>query len=207
MTFQADYAERRSRLSTFFRALLAIPHTIVFYFWSIAAGIAIVIAWFALLFTARYPRGLFGFVAGWVRFSTAYYGYLYLLTDRFPPFSGDTDGYPVRLEIGPPQERYDRLKVLFRIVLAIPVFVVLYVMQIIAQLGALLAWCAIVVLGRQPRSLQEMTALGVSYQQRAGAYIGLLTDRWPPFTDPPPALPEPPPPPVFEPPTLPERPL
>jgi Domain of unknown function (DUF4389) len=183
VSFHAEYVERRSRLTTFFRALLAIPHAIVLYVWGIVAAIAIVIAWFALVLTARYPRGLFDFVAGFVRFSTAFYGYLYLLTDRFPPFSGETSGYPVRLEIEAPQDRYDRLKVLFRIVLAIPVFIVLYVMQIIAQLGALLAWFAIVILGRQPRGLQDMTVLGVSYQQRATAYLALLSDRWPAFTD------------------------
>ena len=191
-TFHADYVEKRSRLSTFFRALLAIPHAIVLYVWGIVAGIAIVIAWFALLFTARYPRGLFDFVAAFVRFSTAFYAYLYLLTDRFPPFSGDTRDYPVRLEIGPPQDHYDRVKVLFRIVLAIPVAIVLYVMQIIAQLGALFAWFAIVILGRQPKGLQDMIVLGTSYQQRATAYLALLTERWPAFTDEPPTL-EPPP--------------
>jgi Domain of unknown function (DUF4389) len=183
VSFHAEYVERRSRLTTFFRALLAIPHAIVLYVWGIVAAIAIVIAWFALVLTARYPRGLFDFVAGFVRFSTAFYGYLYLLTDRFPPFSGETSGYPVRLEIEAPQERYDRLKVLFRIVLAIPVFIVLYVMQIIAELGALLAWFAIVIVGRQPKGLQDMTVLGVSYQQRATAYLALLSDRWPAFTD------------------------
>jgi hypothetical protein len=183
VSFHAEYVERRSRLTTFFRALLAIPHAIVLYVWGIVAAIAIVIAWFALVLTARYPRGLFDLVAGFVRFSTAFYGYLYLLTDRFPPFSGETSGYPVRLEIEAPQDRYDRLKVLFRIVLAIPVFIVLYVMQIIAELGALLAWFAIVILGRQPKGLQDMTVLGVSYQQRATAYLALLTDRWPAFTD------------------------
>jgi hypothetical protein len=183
VSFHAEYVERRSRLTTFFRALLAIPHAIVLYVWGIVAAIAIVIAWFALVLTARYPRGLFDFVAGFMRFSTAFYGYLYLLTDRFPPFSGETSGYPVRLEIEAPQDRYDRLKVLFRIVLAIPVFIVLYVMQIIAELGALLAWFAIVILGRQPKGLQDMTVLGVSYQQRATAYLALLSDRWPAFTD------------------------
>jgi hypothetical protein len=63
VTFEADYVERRSRLTTFFRLLLVIPHLIVLYLWGIVAGIAVVIAWFALLFTARYPRGLYMFVA------------------------------------------------------------------------------------------------------------------------------------------------
>jgi hypothetical protein len=210
VSFEADYEERRSRISTFFRAILAIPHAIVLYLWAIAAFVAVVIAWFALVITGRYPRGLYDFVAGFLRYSTAFYGYLYLLTDAYPPFGGDTSAYPVRLSIDERQAQYSRAKALFRAVLAIPVMIVVYAMQIVAQLGALLAWFAIVVLGRQPRGLQDMTVLGTSYQQRATAYLLLVTERWPPFTDEPPALSASPPPPSFEPPVappgLPERP-
>jgi hypothetical protein len=56
-------------------------------------------------------------------------------------------------------------------------------MQIVAQVGAFLAWFAIVVLGRQPKGLQDMIVLGLSYQQRAYTYIALITEDWPPFTD------------------------
>jgi hypothetical protein len=49
--------------------------------------------------------------------------------------------------------------------------------------GAFLAWFAIVVLGRQPKGLQDMIVLGMSYQQRAYAYMALLSEDWPPFTD------------------------
>jgi hypothetical protein len=183
VSFHADYAERRSRLTTFFRVILVIPHAILLYLWSIAAAVAVVIAWFALVLTARYPRGLFDFVASFLRYSTAVYGYLFLLTDDYPPFGGETSAYPVRLTIGPPQGRYSRAKAFFRIVLAIPVMIVLYAMQIVAEVGALLAWFAIVIVGRQPKGLQDMTVLGTSYQQRATAYFCLLSERWPPFTD------------------------
>ena len=61
--------------------------------------------------------------------------------------------------------------------------IISYAMQIVAEVGALLAWFAIVILGRQPKGLQDMIALGLSYQQRATAYFALLTEDWPPFTD------------------------
>ncbi len=54
--FEAQYVEKRSRLTTFFRAILAIPHIIVWYVWSLLAGLAVIVAWFALLITARYPQ-------------------------------------------------------------------------------------------------------------------------------------------------------
>ena len=184
VTFKADYVEKRSRLTTFFRVLLAIPHIIFLYFYGLAEGVVVIIAWFALLFTGRYPQGMYDFVAGSLRYSTRVYGYLWLLTDEYPPFSGSADAsYPVDLNISPPKSEYSRLKVLFRIILAIPVLIIHYAMQIVAEVGAFIAWFAIVVLGRQPKGLQDMIVLGTSYQQRAYAYLALITEDWPPFTD------------------------
>jgi hypothetical protein len=182
--FEAQYVEKRSRLTTFFRAILAIPHIVVWYVWSLLAALAVFIAWFALVITGRYPQGLYDFVAGSQRYGTAVYGYLALLTDEYPPFSGDTDNYPVHLKIPPPKAEYNRLKVLFRIILAIPVFIIVYAMQIVWEIGAVIAWFVIVVMGKQPKGLQDMIVLGLSYQQRASSYIGLLTEDWPAFTDP-----------------------
>ena len=68
--------------------LLAIPHYIVLWFLTIAAFVAVVIAWFAIAFTGRYPRALFDFVVGVHRWSLRVAAYAYLLTtDRYPPFS------------------------------------------------------------------------------------------------------------------------
>jgi hypothetical protein len=183
VTFEADYVEKRSRLTTFFRLILVIPHIIVLTFYGLAALVVVVIAWFALLFTGRWPRGMYDFVAGFLRYGTAVTGYYYLLTDTYPRFGPDVDGYPVRLNIGPPKDEYNRLKVLFRIFLMIPPYLISYAMGVVAHIGALLSWFAIVVLGRQPKGLQDMIYLGVSYQQRAYAYMTLITEDWPPFID------------------------
>ncbi|MFC2067916.1 DUF4389 domain-containing protein [Chloroflexota bacterium] len=68
--------------------LLAIPHYIVLFFLYIAAIVCVVIAWFAILFTGRYPRGLFDFVVGVTRWSLRVDAFVFLLvTDRYPPFS------------------------------------------------------------------------------------------------------------------------
>jgi hypothetical protein len=182
--FESDYVEKRSRLTTFFRLILAIPHFIFLYLYGLAAGIVVIVAWFVLLFTGRWPLGMYDFVGGFLRYSTRVYGYAWLLTDDYPPFSGDaTTPYPVRLEIEAPKADYSRLKVLFRIILAIPILIIAYAMQIVAEVGAFLAWFAIVIIGRQPKGLQDMIVLGLSYQQRAHAYLALITEDWPPFTD------------------------
>lgn len=184
-TFDADYVEKRSRLSTFFRLLLVIPHLIVLTVWGFIAFFAVLIAWFAIVFTGRYPEGLYSFVAGLARYSTAVYGYMYLLTDEYPPFGPDTDNYPVRLGgLERPLPEYDRLKTLFRIILLIPPYIIAYAMGVVAQVGALLSWFVIVILGKQPKGLQDMTVLGLSYQQRVVPYYCLLTQTWPSFTGP-----------------------
>jgi hypothetical protein len=68
--------------------LLAIPHYIILFFLAIAAFVVIIIAWFAILFTGRYPQGLFDFVVGVMRWGNRVQGYAFvLITDRYPPFS------------------------------------------------------------------------------------------------------------------------
>ena len=186
--FVARYVEERSRATTFFRLILAIPHVIVVALWAFAAALVTIAAWFILLFTAKWPQGLYDFVSGYQRYSTAVYGYVALLTDEYPPFSGDTGDYPVQILIPPAKPEYNRMKVLFRIILAIPIMIITYAMQYVWEIGAFLAWFAIVVLGRQPKGLQDMTVLGLGYQQRAYLYFGLLTEDWPPFSNPEPAL-------------------
>ena len=67
--------------------LLAIPHYIVLFFLAIGALVAVIVAWFAILFTGRYPRDLFNFVVGVMRWSNRVTGYAFVLvTDEYPPF-------------------------------------------------------------------------------------------------------------------------
>ena len=113
VTFEADYVEQRNRLTAFFRLILVIPVAIVLYLFGIVASIAILIAWFAIVLTGRYPEGLYDFVADFNRFLARVTAYAALLTDAYPPFSGAADpAYPVRMEFAGPLERYSRLKTL-----------------------------------------------------------------------------------------------
>ena len=73
----------------FFRYFMVIPHMIVLALVGIAVFVAVVIAWFAVLFTGKWPAGLLAFVLGFFRWSTRVTGYMYLLTDEYPPFSTD----------------------------------------------------------------------------------------------------------------------
>lgn len=179
-TFDAQYVERHSRLTTFFRLLLLIPHAIVLWVFGFVAGIAVVIAWFAILFTGRYPSGLYDFVAGYLRYYGRYLGYGLLITDHYPPFSlQEEPEYPVALEIGPPMAKYNRLLTFFRLILLIPVSIVIYVLNMVAGVLVVVAWFVILITGRMPQGLQGIIVYCVSYQMRASVYGGLLTEAFP----------------------------
>lgn len=181
-TFHVRFTERRSRLTTFFRLLLVIPHLIMIWAYSLVAAVAVVIAWFAIIFTARYPRGLYDFVAGFHRYYARVMGYYNLLADPYPPFSGRVDAeYPVVLDIGPPKEKYSRLLTFFRIILLIPVWIIAYVLGLVAGVLVFLAWFVIVIIGRMPEGLQRIIEFCYSYLLRAGVYGSLLTEAFPPF--------------------------
>jgi hypothetical protein len=184
VSFEADYVEQRNRLTAFFRLLLIIPVAIVLYVFAIVASIAIVIAWFAIVITGRYPKGLYEFVAGFNRFVARVTAYGVLLTDAYPPFSGEADAaYPVRMEFAGPLSHYSRLKTLLRIILAIPIVIVRYVMGLLLEIGAIAAWVVIVVTGKMPRGLFDLMVLANSYTARSDAYLYLLTETYPPFQD------------------------
>jgi hypothetical protein len=182
-TFEVDYAERRDRLTAFFRLILLIPLAIVLYVYALIALVAMVIAWFAIVFTARYPRGLYDFVAGYTRFFTRVVAYGSLLCDPYPSFWGNDDpSYPVRMSFTP-LERYSRLRTGFRFVLAIPIVIVRYAMGLLLEIGAIAAWFVILFTGRLPRGLFDLMVLANSYTARSDAYLYLLTETYPPFQD------------------------
>jgi hypothetical protein len=184
VTFEVDYVERRNRLTAFFRLLLVIPVAIWLYILAIVAYVVIVIAWFAIVITGRFPRGLYDFVAGVTRMVARVTAYASLLTDAYPPFGlGEDPACPVRMEFAGPLDRYSRLKTFFRLLLAIPIVILRYVMNLLLEVGALAAWVVIVITGKLPRGLFDLMVLANSYTARSDAYLFLLTETYPPFQD------------------------
>jgi hypothetical protein len=187
--------------------LLLIPHFVVLFFLWLAYLVVGVIAFFAILFTARYPRGLFDFNVGVLRWSwrVHYYGYAALGTDRYPPFTlADVPDYPAHLDVAYP-ERLSRGLVLVKWwLLAIPHYLVLSVFvggglwlgtggsgdgwedswSAGGGLVGLLVFIAAVVLlftGRYPRPLYDFVLGMDRWVLRVAAYVGLMTDSYPPF--------------------------
>ena len=183
--FEADYVERRSRLTTLLRLILVIPAALLLYVYAIVAYIAVVIAWFAIVLTGRFPAGLYNFVAGFTRFLVRVSAYALLLCDPCPPLGGSADNaYPVRVHFDGPLERYSRARTFFRIILAIPIAVLRYVLGLLLEVCAVGAWFVILVIGKLPRGLFDLMALASAYTARSDAYLFLLTETYPPFEEP-----------------------
>ena len=184
VTYQADYpGGGRNRLTTFFRSLVAIPWLIVAALYGFVASFAVLFAWFALVFTARYPEGLYNFVAGYVRMLSRVNAFHYLATDEWPPFNGDAnESYPVRIGIPPPKPEYSRLKAGFRLIVGIPVLLLSYVQSLIALVIAVIGWFAILFTGRLSEGLFDPLRSALAYTARATAYFSLLTEDYPPFS-------------------------
>lgn len=183
VAYSAQYeGEDRNRLTTFFRGLMVIPVMIVGVFYVIGAYVAAFISWFALLFTGNYPDGMYNFNAGVIRFLSRVNGYYNLLTDDYPPFGLDEEpNYPVRVLIEPPLAEYSRAKVLFRIFLLIPVWLLATVMGMIAGVISFISWFAILFTGRFSDGLYKPLRAALSYHTKAAAYFLLLTEDFPPF--------------------------
>jgi hypothetical protein len=171
----------RSRLTVFFRLLLALPHLVWVAIWGIAVFFAVIAAWFVGIFTGRVPEGIHDFIATWVRYATHVNAYFSLAADPFPDFGG-APGYPVDVDIAPPQKQ-SRLTIFFRGLLAIPAFIVLYLLGYVAQIVMFFAWFIALFTGRLPNGLREVLAYWLRYGAQTYSYQLLLTQRYPSFSD------------------------
>lgn len=168
---------RRNRLTVLLRLLLAIPHLIWMMLWGFAAVFVLLFAWFAALFTKRVPSGVHDFLASYVRYQTHVFAYAVIAANPFPSFSG-TAAYPITLEIAPPVEQ-GRLGIFFRLLLALPAWLVSAVLNYLTELLAFFAWILGVLLGRTPEGLRNLLAFSIRYHAQTQAYVNLLTDRYP----------------------------
>ena len=188
--------------------LLLVPHYVVLFFLWLAFCVVTVIAFFAILFTARYPRSLFDFNVGVMRWSwrVHYYGYGALGTDRYPPFAlADVPDYPAHLDVAYP-ERLSRGLIFVKWLLAIPHYLVLAIFvggglwlgtrtgttndawdngtsAWVSLVGLLVLIAAIVLLftGRYPTPIYDFVLAMDRWALRVGPYVALMTDRYPPF--------------------------
>jgi hypothetical protein len=170
---------RRNRLTVFFRLILAIPHIIWLVLWGIVACLAWIVNWFATLFMGRSPDGLHNFLATYLRYQTHAYSYILLIADPFPAFGGKP-GYPIDLDVDA-AEPQSRLTVFFRLILAIPAFIISGIMGYLNRALAVFSWFVALVMGRLPEGMRNFAAFALRYEQQTTGYAMLLTQRYPSF--------------------------
>lgn len=180
----------RSRLTVFFRFLLALPHLVWLTLWAIIAYLAAIVNWVATLVRGTSPTPLHRFLAAYVRYQNHVYAYLFLVANPFPGFVGAAGKYPVDPTIEGPRTQ-NRWKVFFRAILALPALLLGGAYGSLLFVVAILGWFASLATGRLPLGLRNAGALALRYGAQTNGYALLLTDRYPysgPIASRPPAL-------------------
>jgi hypothetical protein len=187
VAFDMDYQVERNRLTTFFRLIVVIPWLIWMAIYGVAAFVAAFIAWFALLFTKRYPDSLYRFVSGYLEVATQVGGFAMLATDEWPPFTPQEEGsYPIRVRVAPQQVEYRRAQTFFKYLLAFPQQLLLQGISYLIMGGVFVSWWRIMFTGKQSATMQDALRLSLAYSVRANGFLLLLTEVHPRLLDLPP---------------------
>jgi hypothetical protein len=203
LTIEGTLDPQLSRWLWLVKWLLAIPHFIVLAFLWAAFVLLTIAAFFAILFTGRYPRGIFDFNVGVLRWTwrVTYYSYSALGTDQYPPFTLQDVDYPARLNVAYPEELSRGLVLVKWWLLAIPHYIVIglftsgliwwaadfdgdNVLELGGGLIGLLVFIAALALlftGRYPRGLFDLIMGLNRWVYRVWAYVALMRDEYPPF--------------------------
>jgi hypothetical protein len=183
LRFDVEYPEKLSHWKVLLKWLFAIPQLIVVYLLQIVLGVMVFIAFFAILFTKRWPQGMWDFAVQIERWSAnvVVYGYL-LMRDEYPPFNGEPGQYPVIYELDQPEE-LSRWLIFVKWLLVIPHLIVLAFVWLAAIVVVFIAFFAILFTGRWPRGMFDFVVGAMRWTLRVNAYAQWLqTDRYPPFS-------------------------
>jgi len=191
LSFKGELTEPLSRWLWLVKWLLLIPHYIVLFFLWVAFIIITILAFFSIIATAKYPRGMFDFNVGVLRWTwrVGFYSYQALGTDKYPPFTLKAGNYPADLDVAYPEELSRGLVLVKWWLLAIPQYIVVSIF--LGGLGprngglvsvlAIFAAVATLFRGRYPKGIFEFVLDMDRWSYRVATYAALMTDRYPPF--------------------------
>ena len=185
VTIRGELTEPINRWLFLVKWLLIIPHVVVLAFLYIGLIVAWVIALFAILFTGRYPRGLFDYNVGVLRWTwrVGFYSYYALGTDKYPPFSlAKKDDYPADLDVEYPEKLSQGLVLVKWWLLAMPHYIVVNIFEDgLLTVLVLIAGVVNLFTGKYPKDIWEFV-IGINrWGYRVIGYAVLVTDQYPPF--------------------------
>lgn len=168
---------RRSRLTVFFRLLLALPHLVWTLIWTYSMFVVIAFQWLWVIGAGHMEEDVHRYIGRYVRYHVHLYAYVLLLANPWPIPNG-REGYPIDMELDPPQ-RQNRLTVIFRLILVIPAYIFMTVLNVVLYVIGFLGWFVSLVLGRMPQGMRDLGAYCLRYQTQTYGYLLLLTSRYP----------------------------
>jgi uncharacterized protein DUF4389 len=199
LVVEDDY--RRSRWTVFFRLILAIPHFVWFFLWTVLIVIVAIVNWLVSLFTGKPPRAFHRLICSYIRYQAHLSAYLALVGNPYPGFTGEAGEYPIDVRLPEEPVAQARWKIFLRLLLALPALIV---SGTLAGAGggvgsshgrkrsrgggggggllfvcAVLGWFASLAQGRMPKGLRDAGAYAIGYSAQASAYVLLVTDRYP----------------------------
>jgi hypothetical protein len=165
---------------------LAIPHFVVLYVLAIVQRVVFIISFFAILFTGKMPDGLFGFNAMVLRYQWRVTSYAWFMREDYPEFAFPTEGTdpgtePARLSVEP-AERLSRGLIFVKWLLAIPHYIVLFVLFMVAYVVVLISFFVVLFTGSWSPGMRNFIVGVTRWSSRVSAYILLMTDQYPPFS-------------------------
>ena len=192
VSVEGELSDDLSRWLWLVKWILIIPHIVVLLFLGIAFIAVTFVAFFAIVFTGRYPRGMFAFNVGVMRWTwrVGFYSYSALGTDKYPPFSLESRDYPANLEVEYPESLSRGLVFVKSWLLAIPHYIVMAFLSGGAGSGGggslkglLVRFAAIMLLfkGRYPQDIYNLVIGFNRWSFRVLAYAALMRDDYPPF--------------------------
>jgi hypothetical protein len=204
LRLEGDLSDPPGRWLWLVKWVLVIPHVIVLVFLWVAFAVTTIVAFFAILFTGRYPRGIFDFNVGVIRWTwrVGFYSYEALGTDRYPPFTlADVPDYPARLDVAYPESLSRGLVLVKWWLLAIPHLIIVAILSGggwgawsgagdewmwgssggLIGLLVLIVGVALLFTGRYIASLFDLVMGLDRWVYRVCAYVALMTDAYPPF--------------------------
>jgi hypothetical protein len=176
-----EHQDEYSRFMPLIKWLLAIPHYLVLLVLGIGALFVVIFSFFAVLFTGRYPKGMFDYMVGVHRWALRVVAYTDLMVDPYPPFTlADDPDYPVQFDIDYP-EFVNRWRPLVHWLLVIPYAIVAYIIYYLGRILVFFAFFTILFTKRYPEGMFNIVQISLRWLARASAYENWMVTRYPPF--------------------------